>query len=115
MVYQPAKLDSDALAGCDEFIGFRAGLCADQKEGGEPRRCILFSLVIRCRGGNQCTDQLAGIRDTLVIDPAALRITEQKSAISRNTVGIGGGGRVQTLSGVIIEAGGPAESLSPTL
>src|SRR3954469_25110404 len=56
MAFQPAELGGDALARRDEFVRFRIGYRADQKEGGKSRRCALFGLVVKRCDGNQCPD-----------------------------------------------------------
>src|SRR3954453_6242432 len=89
MAFQSTELGGDALARRNEFVGFRIGYRADQKEGGKSRRCVLFSLVVRRCDGNQCPDQLFGTRYSTVVNAAALRIAEQKTAVSRDAVGIG--------------------------
>src|SRR5436853_4718307 len=90
MLLEPLEFARHDRTGGHELFATRIDESADNKEPREPCGCLILLPLVRGGSDDQVADQLTGADDAVVLNPAAMGIAQEETAICRDAGGIVG-------------------------
>ena len=84
MLLEPLEFARHDRTGGHQLFPGRIDEGADNKKPREACGCLILLPLVRCGSDDQVADQLAGADDAVVLNPAAMGIAQEETAIRRD-------------------------------